>query len=237
LTLTGKVNGRERRFMYDDLQFPEKQSDNEFLPHLWAMRRVGHLLDQIRLNGESKELRDEIAELGTRYGIVTPYTSYLVLEPEMRRELSRLGPEDVFGSESRPKSGSIGGSAKRRQPAPDPTSAPPPAAAPVPTSVAGNEAVAFSKNKEELRNADNLARASNSMSNNRIVAGKNFYLNNGVWNDIEFKAEAKLPVVKLKFASEEYFNLIGKEPKLAEFFALGQNVVVVWKGNVYQVEE
>src|SRR5262245_24778540 len=84
LTLTGKVNGRERSFMYDDLQFPEKRSDNEFLPHLWAMRRVGHLLDQVRLNGESKELRDEIVELGTRYGIVTPYTSQLVLEREMR---------------------------------------------------------------------------------------------------------------------------------------------------------
>ncbi|HEY7182990.1 MAG TPA: VIT and VWA domain-containing protein, partial [Blastocatellia bacterium] len=72
LTLTGKVNGRERSFVYDDLKFPEKQGDNEFLPHLWAMRRVGHLLDQIRLNGESKELRDEVVELGTRYGIVTP---------------------------------------------------------------------------------------------------------------------------------------------------------------------
>ena len=75
------------------------------------------------------------------------------------------------------------------------------------------------------------------MSNNRNVAGKNFYLRDGVWNDSEFKAEAKLPVVKLKFASDEYFNLIGKEPKLAEYFALGQRVVVVWKGNVYQVEE
>ncbi|MGH9834975.1 MAG: VIT and vWA domain-containing protein, partial [Blastocatellia bacterium] len=86
LTLNGAVNNRERRFVYDDLQFPEKQSDNEFLPHLWAMRRVGHLLDQIRLNGESKELRDEIVELGTRFGIVTPYTSYLVLEPGMRQQ-------------------------------------------------------------------------------------------------------------------------------------------------------
>jgi Ca-activated chloride channel family protein len=237
LTLTGKVNGRERRFMYDDLQFPEKESDNEFLPHLWAMRRVGHLLDQIRLNGQSKELRDEIVELGTRYGIVTPYTSYLVLEPEMRRTLSALGPEDVFGMESRSEGGPIGGRARSRRSDADPASQPPPAAAPVPKSVAGNDAVAFSKNKEELRNADNLARASSPMSNNRIVAGKNFYLNNGVWNDIEFKAEAKLPVVKLKFASEEYFNLIAKEPKLAEYFALGQNVVVVWKGNVYQVEE
>jgi Ca-activated chloride channel family protein len=110
LTLSGKVNGRERSFVYDDLKFPEKQGDNEFLPHLWAMRRVGHLLDQIRLNGESKELRDEIVELGTRYGIVTPYTSYLVLESGdggrllggspgvggvasgQRRSLSKYGP-------------------------------------------------------------------------------------------------------------------------------------------------
>jgi Ca-activated chloride channel homolog len=237
LTLTGKVNGRERRFMYDDLQFPEKQSDNEFLPHLWAMRRVGHLLDQIRLNGESKELRDEIVELGTRYGIVTPYTSYLVLEPGMRRELSAVRAEDVFREGMISKGSIVGGSARSRRTDADPATQPPPAAAPVPSAVAGNDAVVFSKNKEELRNADNLARASNPMSNNRIVAGKNFYLNNGVWNDIEFKAEAKLPVVKLKFASEEYFNLIAKEPKLAEYFALGQNVVVVWKGNVYQVEE
>ncbi|MEP7339873.1 MAG: VIT and VWA domain-containing protein, partial [Acidobacteriota bacterium] len=78
LTLTGKVNGRERRFSYDNQAFPEKQLDNGFLAHLWAMRRVGYLLDQIRINGESKELRDEIVQLGTRYGIVTPYTSYLV---------------------------------------------------------------------------------------------------------------------------------------------------------------
>jgi Ca-activated chloride channel family protein len=239
LTLTGKVNGRERRFMYDDLQFPEKQSDNEFLPHLWAMRRVGYLLDQIRLNGESKELRDEIVELGTRYGIVTPYTSYLVLEPEMRRELSAFSPEDTFIG------GMGGGRAKRapagrpegRQPASDSAALPPPPPTPVLTPVAGNDAVAFSKNKEELRNAENLAGALSSLSNNRNVAGKNFYLRDGVWNDIEFKAEAKLPVVKLKFASDEYFNLIGREPKLAEYFALGQRVVVVWKGNVYQVEE
>jgi Ca-activated chloride channel family protein len=238
LTLTGKVNGRERRFMFDDLQFPEKQSDNEFLPHLWAMRRVGHLVDQIRLNGESKELRDEVVELGTRYGIVTPYTSYLVLEPEMRRELSAFGPEEVFGAPSRRDHASGRPAAKGRQPAPEPPPPSPPATL-APTAVVGGDAVALSKNNNELRNAENLAGTSSSisMSNNRNVAGKNFYLRDGVWNDSEFKAEAKLPVVKLKFASDEYFDLIGKEPKLAECFALGQRVVVVWKGTVYQVEE
>ncbi len=223
LTLTGKVNGAERRFTYDDLQFPEKQSDNEFLPHLWAMRRVGHLLDQIRLNGESKELRDEIVELGTRYGIVTPYTSYLVLEPGMRgQQLGGLAPGALLP----------GRSESRRADSAKP--------APVPAAVAGSDAVAFSKDKEELRQAEKLAKPSSSMSQMsqmRQVAGKTFYLRDGVWTDSEFKAEAKLPVVTLKFASDEYFDLTGQEPKLAECFALGQRVVVVWKGKVYRVEE
>jgi len=233
LTLTGKVNNRERRFVYDDLRFPEKQSDNEFLPHLWAMRRVGHLLDQIRLNGESKELRDEIVELGTRYGIVTPYTSYLVLEPGMRLQpVGRLGgapsPRPSNAPYTRPESGRSGV---------------PETVAELPiqgrSSVAGKDAVDFSKNKEELREADKVTRAWSSDSANQIrrVAGKTFYLRDGVWTDSEFKAEAKLPVVMLKFANDEYFNLIGREPKLAEFFALGQRVVVMWKGKIYQVEE
>jgi hypothetical protein len=71
----------------------------------------------------------------------------------------------------------------------------------------------------------------------RQIAGKTFYFRDGVWTDSEYKAEAKLPVVTLKFASDEYFNLVGQDPKLADFLALGQRVVVVWKGKVYRVEE
>jgi len=243
LTLTGKVNNRERRFVYDDLQFPEKQSDNEFLPHLWAMRRVGHLLDQIRLNGESKELRDEIVDLGTRYGIVTPYTSYLVLEPERRMVAGQSGGLSNLGG--------LGDRKSSRPLAPPPAAPERPVERPVQGrssmsetvtingGVAGKDAVDFSKKKEELSRADKLGGISPSGSSNQIrqVAGKTFYLRDGVWTDSEFKAEAKLPVVTLKFASDEYFNLIGQEPKLGECFALGQRVVVVWKGKVYRVEE
>jgi Ca-activated chloride channel homolog len=249
LTLSGKVNGRERSFVYDDLKFPEKQGDNEFLPHLWAMRRVGHLLDQIRLNGESKELRDEVVELGTRYGIVTPYTSYLVLEPAARNQLVGLsgglgGGAGPGARVSRPLNG--------RQPASTTTQAESnntrlsgqidelaavAATAPKPEP-AGKDAVAYSKNKEALKAAEKIAMETmDSASQIRQVAGKTFYLRDGVWTDIDFKAEDKPPVVKLKFASDEYFDLIGREPKLAECFALGKLVVVVWKGKVYQVEE
>src|SRR5947199_9417685 len=69
-----------RTYSFENLRFPLKEDDNDFLPRLWATRRVGWLMEQIRTNGEQKELRDEIVDLGTRYGIVTPYTSYSALE-------------------------------------------------------------------------------------------------------------------------------------------------------------
>ena len=83
LRLTGKAGRESRVFSYTDLDFPVRSDGNDFLPRLWASRRVGWLLEQIRSNGETKETRDEVVELGTRYGLVTPYTSYLATDGSM----------------------------------------------------------------------------------------------------------------------------------------------------------
>jgi hypothetical protein len=72
----------------------------------------------------------------------------------------------------------------------------------------------------------------------RRVGGKTFYLRDGVRIDSEFKAEdPSAAVVALKFAGAEYFKLLADAPRLAECFALGPSVVVVWKGKVYRVED
>ena len=86
VTLEGTVNGKTRKLTYET-RFPETASDNEFIPRLWATRRVGYLLDEIRLHGENSELRDEITQLARKYGIVTPYTAYLIVEDESRRNV------------------------------------------------------------------------------------------------------------------------------------------------------
>jgi len=83
VVLRGLRRGKEEVFERE-LLFPEA-SEHLFLPRLWAKRRVGYLLDEIRLHGEEKELVDEIVDLGKRYGIVTPYTSFLVTEEELAR--------------------------------------------------------------------------------------------------------------------------------------------------------
>jgi Ca-activated chloride channel homolog len=84
IRLQGTVNGETKSYSYDG-EFEEKSSDHEFIPRLWATRRVGYLLDEIRLRGESKELKDEVSELARKYNIVTPYTAYLIMEDERQR--------------------------------------------------------------------------------------------------------------------------------------------------------
>ncbi|OGV64483.1 MAG: hypothetical protein A3K19_21380 [Lentisphaerae bacterium RIFOXYB12_FULL_65_16] len=79
--LTGLVNGEKREFVYEGT-FPEESRDNDFIPRLWATRKVGYLLDEIRLHGENAELKDEVVRLSREYGIMTPYTSYLVVEDD-----------------------------------------------------------------------------------------------------------------------------------------------------------
>jgi len=79
IKLTGAVGKESQEFVYE-LSFAEKTPDDKaFVEDLWARRKVGYLLDQIRLNGESKELVEEVVALAKRYGITTQYTSYLVV--------------------------------------------------------------------------------------------------------------------------------------------------------------
>jgi Ca-activated chloride channel family protein len=82
--IRGTLNGERREFV-QDVTFADQDARQVFIPRLWATRRVGFLLDEIRLHGESRELKDEVTRLAREHGIVTPYTAFLILEDEARR--------------------------------------------------------------------------------------------------------------------------------------------------------
>lgn len=94
--LKGKVEGKAVEHVFERT-FKDGKDKTSFVPRLWAVRKVGYLMDQIRLNGANEELRKEVVRLGKKYGIVTPYTSYLVLE------------DDVAAAPARPGRGRVGG--------------------------------------------------------------------------------------------------------------------------------
>jgi Ca-activated chloride channel homolog len=220
LQLRGKTGREVRNFNYENLAFPQRSEDNNFLPRLWATRRVGWLIEQIRANGEQKELRDEIVELGTRYGIVTPYTSYLAIEG------AQVAGNPGFNSLLR--------SAPNVRPEANSRQSVITSADSAMTVTLGEEAVKASKDAKTKKEAEKLDKQTSSSVQN--VGNKTFYMDeNGVWIDAEFKAENKLPEIKLAFASKEFFDLIAREKELAQFFSLGEQVLVVWKGKVYRI--
>src|SRR6266699_4490015 len=87
--LEGMVNGARKKFTYD-VSFADETTEHDFIPRLWATRRVGYLLEEIRLHGENAEIKEEVTELARKYSIVTPYTAYLIVEDEARRGVPLL---------------------------------------------------------------------------------------------------------------------------------------------------
>ncbi|MEP6568486.1 MAG: VIT and VWA domain-containing protein [Acidobacteriota bacterium] len=216
LQLSGNANGANKNFIYNNLRFSMREDGNDFLPRLWATRRVGWLMEQVRTNGEQQELRDEIVDLGTRYGIVTPYTSYLALEPG-------AVADDVTGL---PLNGRGNGQVF--------ANAPSPAKVADARATTGAAAVQQSKRAREQQEVMRIDKDAPSAAVKNI-GGKTFYLREGVWTDAEFKPGASLPETVVKFGSDEYFALLKQKPQLATFFSLGERVIVILDGRIYRV--
>jgi hypothetical protein len=66
--------------------------------------------------------------------------------------------------------------------------------------------------------------------------GHVFYFDHGFWIDDEYKSESKQPLKRLTRGSQEYQQILIQNPSLEQFFQLGQ-VIVVWKGVVYEVRK
>ena len=79
--IKGRVGDQEQKFEFP-ANLVEKSSDESyaFVEKLWALRRIGEIIDQIDLVGKNDELVKELVDLSTKHGILTPYTSFLADE-------------------------------------------------------------------------------------------------------------------------------------------------------------
>jgi Ca-activated chloride channel family protein len=222
-------------FTYPGQRFPLRAEKNDWLPRLWATRRVGWLMEQIRSNGESKELREEVTELGTRYGIVTPYTSFLALEPGERDQGN--APVALQGRAVGVRVRPSNSAGAPPPPPPPPAMLPPPP--PSPIVVTGAEAVAQSRASRTMQDAvtvdDASAGVARSTATVQRVGERTFYMREGVWTDAEIRAETRVPETVVTFGSEEYYALLARVPALARYFALGEQVMVLLDGRMYRV--
>ncbi len=219
--LSGLMNGGERSFFLPVSL--ESSPGNPFIAKLWATRRVGYLLDEIRLHGESEELKDEVATLARKYGIVTPYTSYLILEDEEHRGV----PVPLRTQAATPSS--TPGLAREYETLRSKTEG-----ADAVGAAQASKALKESKNQAGVASANAMADKARGdapeveVNASRTLAGKTFFQNGAVWVDQEAQdLPSSAPRRQLKFASKEYFDLLAAHPTLSQWLSVGPAVQVV----------
>lgn len=228
--LTGTRRGEPVTYRYD-ASFPAEHGCNEFLPRLWAVQKIGYLLDQIRLHGDNRELRDEVVRLSTRYGIMTPYTSFLVQEDQRmaradgRPAAAPLPPtvNHVFGRQRQALDEAKKGF----------------------TAAAGEAAIRSSLAARDMQapgswGADlELARMvdfAGREGNRRVmqhVGARTFYQDGARWVDSLYDGKTKPE--QLTAYSEEYFRLAARRPEIAQYLSQGDQVLVVLDGKPYEI--
>lgn len=235
--LSGIQNKQSKRFEYD-VNFSRRESENEFIAKLWANRKISHLMSEIRFKGEKKELVESVKQLGIEYGIVTPYTSYLVTEQEKElavvddairrgsgsfnqvrlqsqrkaREIQAEADEESFGS-----SGFY-----------DAVMAAPKTA----SQSSGKGAVMQSRAMKKMKNTD---KDQTMIITVQRIADRTFNLKDNVWIESTLKADVKADKT-IKFLSDEYFKILEQGKDIKKILSQGEQILFKWDGEIYKIE-
>ncbi len=192
-------------------------------------------MDQIRLLGkEEKELKDEIVELARKYGIITPYTSYLIVEDETKRvSRNRLDAKYQTSDNASVRSYAQNNENKRRYN--------------VIKEKSGKDSVEASRDFQTLTDTENINKIQKIEDKNFTVSNqfqiknvmeKSFYQSGDFWNDsIIQEISGNIKIVKIKFASDEYFSLMKKNPEISKFLSIGKNIRFVFEKRLYEISE
>jgi Ca-activated chloride channel family protein len=261
--IEGTADGEHQSFKVP-VTFPKTAEAQPFVPRLWASRRVAYLLDEIRLHGENAELKTEVTDLARQFGLVTPYTAYLILEDERGRGVAQ---ENQVMSDMAKDSGavdSVGGIyqafksksdgmfgvtaargqnqmkyAKVVQGSLDASNAESAAGfAPTATSTiaaAPPPMAGTSYNTVQAPAPDANTRVVQYTQRAKYVAGRAFFQNGNQWIDNNVSAQNSAHSVRVKFGSDDYFALLEQHPEARPWLALGQNIKVLLGANVYDI--
>ena len=234
ITLSGMVNNEPRKFEYEST-FCSGSESADFIPRLWAISKIGYLLDEIRLRGENKEVKEEIVKLAKEYGILTPYTSWLVLEDFRTQAQAPRQPGALPPAPSAPVDAiGRGGSAVENEAKKESAGYAQPSGQP---SVSASEKAKDMKDGKYDKNNEKGGLGDVVREAVRQISDKTFYLSNGIWYDSKYQEKDKDQTARIKYLSDEYFDLIAKDRQLAKYFALGERVVVCSGDKVYEVEK
>ncbi len=262
--IEGNAGGEHQTYKVA-VNFPKTSDAQPFVPRLWASRRVAYLLDEIRLHGENPELKDEATDLAREFGLVTPYTAYLIMEDERGRhvaEQNQVMKDFATDKDAESRAGAVYGQFKsdlggvgavgaarsqnamkyalQAQDSLTAGNANAAMAMNLPTSVVMSAPVAApmsgtSYSTVQTPSQDVSTRVIQYTQRAKYVAGRAFYQNGSQWVDNNVSKQNSDKSVRIKFGSDEYFALITQHPEARPWLALGQNVKLLLGTSIYEI--
>jgi Ca-activated chloride channel homolog len=82
VTLKGRISGQPKSYQ-TRFAFPAKATDNPEIERLWAYATIEDAMAEMADFGEKADLKQAITDLGVEYGLVTDYTSMVVMRDEI----------------------------------------------------------------------------------------------------------------------------------------------------------
>jgi Ca-activated chloride channel family protein len=210
VNLAGVANGRKQAFSYQ-AKFAETSHDDAdgFVARLWAIRRIGEIIDQIDLHGRNQELVDELVSLSQRHGILTPYTSFLADE---RVNLSSRAANAATAFRQTDQLSVVAGSG-------------------------GFTQREFKGQLQNAVNVQAAAAPGAPPQNLQQIGQKAFFKKNQIWQDSTVTAEQARNAIRIAQFSREYFELAASHGgKMAQYLAFSEPVLVNLAGKTYQID-
>lgn len=251
-TLAGKLAGEQKKFNFPAEFTAHSEDDaNSFVAKLWATRRVGEIIDEIDLKGRNDELVNELVELATKHGILTPYTSFLADENNQTRDLTLLrgAASDSLSQLSEPAGEQAFNSRYNKsslqfaeRPAALPAAASGPAMAEADASGGYGGRFGGDSFQRTLETRGRGVVYYDALQDRQIVAKsminvgrKTFNRRGDRWVDATLSEEKEKSAKQIERFSDEYFDLVAKHGKhVAPYLAIDEPVTIELDGQVYQ---
>jgi Ca-activated chloride channel family protein len=243
VVVAGSVAGKKQKFDFPaELVRASKDETHAFIEKLWAVRRVGEILDELDLKGKNDELVTELVQLSKRHGILTPYTSFMAddtgrvddLALNVRRAGERLDALD--------RASGAGGFLQRslkgqyRQATRAPAAAAP--AEPLREAFSADSNSVTRAKAEGLDFAEEVAsEAQAAVEKVRNVGNRTFYWRDDQWVDSQVTRQQEQEATRIKQFSDAYFELAARHgKKMSQYMVFDEPVLIYLEGRAYLIE-